>query len=156
MMRSCTIFSPFIYLDNLADIVNKVYWDKSFMIEITLTKINITLDSRDVTLNITTIDTDTYGFINMKRAMLSYYQALSTENKDIQNGLIKKISTLNMVISVIPLISDEITITIFSELLKLTKQIDGIILVEGGKLLDSTGKLILDSNGNSDLDNYKI
>ncbi|MEN8906931.1 MAG: hypothetical protein ABF289_13315 [Clostridiales bacterium] len=152
-MKNLTIFSPNIYLDNFVNSFNKIFWDKNFFIDNSLTKINIKLDSKDILLNIKTIDTDTDTLIDLKKSLSNYYKSLNTKTKTIQNIILQKISKINMVVSITSTLENDINQNIFFELLKITKEINGIILIDSKKLLNYDGRLILDSRGNSDLIN---
>jgi 23S rRNA maturation-related 3'-5' exoribonuclease YhaM len=151
-MKNLTIFSPFIYLENFVEMFNKVYSNNSFIINKTLNKLTLTIKSEKINLFVKNINNDTESITNMKKSMVKYYKSINTKNNLIRKHLIKKISQVNMVVSVLPLSNSEITKTILDEILKLTNAVDGIILIESEKILTSNGSLIFDSDGNTNLE----
>jgi hypothetical protein len=101
-----------------------------------------------------TSKTDEAKFTEMINGMYNFYNSIPAKNDNIKNKLLIKITTLNMVIGIGT--EKDISQEFYSELLNIAKGLDGIIFWGTRNMLDNNGRLILDLDGNSEVEDFIV
>lgn len=157
-MNNCALYSSTFDLDQVIDIIQSIYPQDKVKVNETKTKIQVISGgwfSKKITgFNIMTSQTEPEEFTAMINGMGNYFGQIPAENELVQQKLLIKISTLNMVIGIET--EEDISDKFFGELLKITESLDGIMFWGGGEILNPQGKLILDVNGRSEIEDYAV
>lgn len=158
ILRNCAIYSSYFDLDELYEIISNIYKSKTIKINEDKTKINVInnkLFSKSVSsFNIMTSKTNPDKFSTNINGMYNFYAQVPAKNNDIKQKLLIKITTLNMVIGIES--EKDISEEFYRELLTIAKKLDGIIFWGSQEILDNDGKLILDLDGNSEVEDFVV
>ncbi|WP_426454187.1 DUF4272 domain-containing protein [Paenibacillus sp. S-38] len=157
-MKNCAIYSPQMDLGQVAGLVRELYPKHTVEVNEGGTRIAIVnrkwfRSSRHV-LNLMTSQTQPDEFMQMKNGMGNFFAGLPAENRQLQEKLLIQISVLNMVIGVET--EQDITGPFREELLELARRLDGIVFMGTRELLDSRGRLIMDLDGRSEVDDITV
>ncbi|MGR6542721.1 DUF4272 domain-containing protein [Paenibacillus tundrae] len=93
-------------------------------------------------------------FTAMIQGMMNFLGQIDANHPQLQEKVLIKCSTLNMVIGIET--DEDISEAFFHELLQLADQLDGLIFWGGGSLLNAQGQLLLDTNGDSEVEDYTV
>ena len=157
-MKNCAIYSSTIDLEQVERIIMDLY--KSKLVEVNQNKTEIKVITKKVfsktvdTFNIMTSKTNTKKFTEMLNGMYNFYKHIPTKNEKVKEKLLIQISALNMVIGITA--DKEISSEFFNEILNIARNLNGIVFKGGTDLINSDGKLILDLNGNSEIEDLKV
>ncbi|MGF7033630.1 hypothetical protein J2T17_004578 [Paenibacillus mucilaginosus] len=157
-MKNCAIYSPQMDLDRVASIVRDLY--PKHKVEVREKGTHMDVISRKwfrtsrFGLNIMTSQTQPGEFAVMKNGMGNFFAGLPAENAAVQEKLLIQISALNMVIGVET--DQEITGPFREALLELADRLNGIVFMGTRELLDSKGRLIMDLDGRSEVDDLVV
>lgn len=158
ILRNCAIYSSYFDLDELYEIISNIYKSKTIRINEDKTKISVIsnkLFSKSVnSFNIMTSKTNPDEFSTYINRMYNFYTRVPAKNNDIKQKLLIKITTLNMVIGIES--EKDISEEFYRELLTIAKKLDGIIFWGSREMLNSDGKLILDLDGNSEIEDFVV
>ncbi|MDP4145308.1 MAG: DUF4272 domain-containing protein [Bacillota bacterium] len=157
-MKKFTVYSSYFDLDIIAEAFLKVF-DKS-NVELKENKQNVLVNyiegtrETEITFNIVTSITKELDFYNMKKGMHNFFQQIPAKNEDIKNKLLLKIDALKTAIGVVCEV--DISEEVYNKILAVVKALDGIVLRDDGALLDFSGKLILNTEGISEVEDFVI
>lgn len=157
-MRNCAIYSSQFDLDQLYEIIQSIYPEASIQRREDQTHIQVTqkkwFSKKTKGFNIMTSQTHPEEFSTMIRGMLGFLSQIEGRNAALQEKVLIKCSTLNMVIGIET--EEDISEEFFNELLQLAEALDGVIFWGGGSLLNAQGQLLLDVNGESEVEDYTV
>ncbi|MBU5356233.1 DUF4272 domain-containing protein [Paenibacillus barcinonensis] len=157
-MRNCAIYSSQFDLEQLYEIIQSIYPDASIQRREDRTHIQVTrkkwFSKKTKGFNIMTSQTHPEEFSTMIQGMLGFLSQIEGCNAALQEKVLIKCSTLNMVIGIET--EEDISEEFFNELLQLAEALDAVIFWGGGSLLNAQGQLLLDVNGESEVEDYTV
>ncbi|MBB6021212.1 hypothetical protein HNR77_002305 [Paenibacillus sp. JGP012] len=157
-MRNCAIYSSQFDLEQLYEIIQSIYPDASIQRGEDQTHIQVTrkkwFSKKTKGFNIMTSQTHPEEFGTMIQGMLGFLSQIEGRNAALQEKVLIKCSTLNMVIGIET--EEDISEEFFNELLQLAEALDAVIFWGGGSLLNAQGQLLLDVNGESEVEDYTV
>lgn len=157
-MKNCAIYSSQFDLEQLYEIIQSIYPDASIQRREDRTHIQVTrkkwFSKKTKGFNIMTSQTHPEEFSTMIQGMLGFLSQIEGRNAALQEKVMIKCSTLNMVIGIET--EEDISEEFFNELLQLAEALDAVIFWGGGSLLNAQGQLLLDVNGESEVEDYTV
>ncbi|MEC0126649.1 DUF4272 domain-containing protein [Paenibacillus pabuli] len=157
-MRNCAIYSSQFDLDQLFDMIQSIYPQDTIECREDKTHIQVTrkklFSKKTKGFNIMTSQTHPEEFTTMIQGMLGFLSQIEGKNPPLQEKVLIKCSTLNMVVGIET--EEDISEEFFNELLHLADALDGVIFWGGGSLLNAQGNLLLDVNGESEVEDYNV
>ncbi len=157
-MKNCAIYSPNFDLEHVERIIMDLYKSKVVTVNQNKTEIKVVtkkLFSKSAnTFNIMTSKTNPEKFATMLNGMYNFYKQIPAKNEKLKEKLLIQISALNMVIGITS--EKEISSEFFNEILNIASELNGIVFTGISELVNSQGQLILDLNGNSEVDDMKV
>lgn len=157
-MKNCAIYSSFSDLEQLIEIVGRTFQGAQINVDPSKTKIEITekkvFGKTTIGLNIMTVKTEKEKFSGMLNGMYSFFSQIPARNIRVKEKLLVKITTLAMVIGAVT--GKDISDKLRSQLLSVTKELEGFMMWGGRQVLDHNGKLIIDLDGNSEVDDFVV
>ncbi|MNI05331.1 hypothetical protein D3C73_582800 [compost metagenome] len=157
-MKNFTLYSSNFDLEQVAELIGQMYSKESIWMNEDKTDIKVVskkwFRKTETLFTIMTRQTNPDQLTNMINSMGHFYKNIPARNETVHEKLLIKISTLNMIIDIAAEV--DISDKRYIELLNVTKQLDGILLVGSQELLDYNGKLILDMEGNSDIEDLIV
>ncbi|MGG4499845.1 DUF4272 domain-containing protein [Paenibacillus polymyxa] len=157
-MRNCALYSSTFDLDQVERLLKSIYPNNKIHVNESKTKFEVKSRSwfnRKIKgFNIMTSKTNPEEFASMLNGMINFFSQIPAENEQLQQKLLIKMSTLNMVIGVET--EEDISEAFFAELLDIINSLDGLMFRGGGDLLAPDGSLLLDVNGRSEVEDYTV
>ncbi|MGQ8871246.1 DUF4272 domain-containing protein [Paenibacillus sp. TSA_86.1] len=157
-MRNCAIYSSQFDLDQLYEIIQSIYPESAIQRREDKTYIQVTqkkwFSKKTKGFNMMTSQTHPEEFGTMIQGMLGFLSQIEGRNAALQEKVLIKCSTLNMVVGIET--EEDISEEFFNELLQLAEALDAVIFWGGGSLLNAQGQLLLDVNGESEVEDYKV
>ncbi|KZE72521.1 hypothetical protein AV545_14820 [Paenibacillus jamilae] len=157
-MRNCALYSSTFDLDQVEKLLNSIYPNNQIHVNESKTRFEVKgkgwFNKKVKGFNIMTSKTNPEEFASMLNGMINFFSQIPAENKQLQQKLLIKISTLNMVIGVET--EEDISKAFFAELLDFINSLDGLMFWGGGNLLAPDGSLLLDVNGRSEVEDYTV
>ena len=157
-MRNCAIYSSQFDLDQLYEIIQSIYPGAAIQRKEDQTHIQVTqkkwFSKKTKGFNIMTSQTHPEEFATMIQGMLGFLSQIEGRNAALQEKVLIKCSTLNMVVGIET--EEDISEEFFNELLQLAEALDAVIFWGGGSLLNAQGQLLLDVNGESEVEDYTV
>ncbi|MDT0121742.1 DUF4272 domain-containing protein [Paenibacillus sp. RRE4] len=157
-MRNCAIYSSQFDLDQLYEIIQSIYPGAAIQRREDQTHIQVIqkkwFSKKTKGFNIMTSQTHPEEFGTMIQGMLGFMSQIEGRNVALQEKVLIKCSTLNMVIGIET--EEDISEEFFNELLQLAEALDAVIFWGGGSLLNAQGQLLLDVNGESEVEDYTV
>lgn len=157
-MRNCAIYSSQFDLDQLYEMIQSIYPDAAIQRREDYTHIQVIqkkwFSKKTKGFNIMTSQTHPEEFGTMIQGMLGFMSQIEGRNAALQEKVLIKCSTLNMVIGIET--EEDISEEFFNELLQLAEALDAVIFWGGGSLLNAQGQLLLDVNGESEVEDYTV
>lgn len=157
-MKNCAIYSSYSDIDQVLDIVTKTF--KGFEINTNQDKTRIQITEKKLfgkvknSFNIMTSRTENDKFSGMISGMHNFFSQIPAKNNGIKEKLLIKIETLHMVIGIVT--DKDISDKFLSQLLSVTRELGGFMMWGGRQVLDDNGKLILDVDGNSEVEDFLV
>ncbi|WP_046213524.1 DUF4272 domain-containing protein [Paenibacillus wulumuqiensis] len=158
-MKNAAIYSSIPHLQQLEEIIRTLYKDQKITVKQDLTHIEVVQGglfhkkSRKG-FNMMTSRTEPAQFSAMIDGMGGFFYQVPAVNKELQQKVLLKISTFNMVIGIET--EEDISEAFFEELLQIVRSLDGVLFWGGGQLLDGQGRLLLDAEGRSGVEDYTV
>ncbi|PQP82610.1 DUF4272 domain-containing protein [Paenibacillus sp. PCH8] len=157
-MRNCAIYSSQFDLDQLFAVLQSIYPQGQIERQDDKTHIQVTqkkwFNKTTKGFNMMTSQTHPEEFGKMIQGMLGFVSQIEGRNPSLQEKVLIKCSTLNMVIGIET--EEDISEEFFQELLRLADSLDAVIFWGGGSLLNAQGQLLLDVNGESEVEDYAV
>lgn len=157
-MKNCAIYSSNFDLDQVVEIIEKLNNKETIWISEDRTQIRVIskkwFSKTENTFNIMTSKTHPEEFPTMINGMGNFFRQVPAKNETVHKKLLLKIATLNMVIGIET--EKDISDKLYAEILDVARQLDGIVFMGTRELLDYNGKLILDIDGNSEVDDFIV
>jgi len=157
-MRNCAIYSSQFDLDQLFEMIQSIYPQDTIERKEDKTHIQVTrkklFSKQTKGFNIMTSQTHPEEFTAMIQGMLGFLSQIEGKNASLQEKVLIKCSTLNMVVGIET--EEDISEEFFNELLHLANELDAVIFWGGGSLLNAQGQLLLDVNGESEVEDYQV
>lgn len=96
-------------------------------------------------------------FIEMMRGMYDYFAAIPTEHVRVRDGLLCQIRLVNTAVSIqLENEDDELDMETFAAIADMADQANGLVFLTHGALHKGDGTLVLDAEGDSQLDEYPV
>ncbi|MCE5168867.1 DUF4272 domain-containing protein [Paenibacillus profundus] len=108
---------------------------------------------RTTTFSIMTKETGGESFANMIRGMYGYYDQIDTPHQTVKEKLLLQISALTAAIGIVA--DKEIDNKSFAKILEVAAKIHAVIFLPTGDMLDNQGRLVLNVEGESELDDFR-
>jgi len=158
-MKNAAIYSSIPDLKQLEEIIRTLYKDHKITVKPDRTYIEVIQGGlfRKKTrkgFNIMTSQTEPAQFSAMIDGMGGFFYQVPAVNKQVQQKVLLKLSTLNMVIGIET--EEDISEEFYGELLHIVRLLDGLLFWGGGQLLNGQGQLLLDADGNSGVEDYMV
>ncbi|WP_442049412.1 DUF4272 domain-containing protein [Paenibacillus sp. 2TAB19] len=157
-MKNCAIYSSNFDLNQVLDLIKALYPKDSIQVTEDGTNIQVTRKKWFAkTVNrftIMTSHTQPDEFAKMINGMGNFFAQLQAKNSLVHEKLLIKISTLNMVIGIET--EEEISDAFYKELLSIAERLDGPVFWGSRQLLHWDGKLLMDLDGNSEVNDFKV
>ncbi|WP_458121596.1 DUF4272 domain-containing protein [Paenibacillus sp. Z6-24] len=158
-MKNAAIYSSIPDLQQLEEIMRTLYKDKKITVKQDLTHIEVVqgglfCKKTAKGFNIMTSRTEPAQFSAMIDGLGGFFYQVPAVNKELQQKVLLKISTFNMVIGIET--EEDISEAFFGELLHIVRSLDGVLFWGGGQLLDGQGRLLLDAEGHSGVEDYTV
>ncbi|MGX1827429.1 DUF4272 domain-containing protein [Paenibacillus taichungensis] len=157
-MRNCAIYSSQFDLDQLFEMIQSIYPQDTIERKEDKTHIQVTrkklFSKKTKGFNIMTSQTHPEEFTAMIQGMLGFLSQIEGKNASLQEKVLIKCSTLNMVVGIET--DEDISEEFFNELLHLADVLDAVIFWGGGSLLNAQGQLLLNVNGESEVEDYQV
>lgn len=157
-MRNCAIYSSQFDLEQLYELIQSIYPQAVIRRREDQTHIQVIqkkwFSKKTKGFNIMTSQTHPEEFNTMIRGMLGFLSQIEGRNAALQEKVLIKCSTLNMVIGIET--EEDISEEFFNELLQLAEALDAVIFWGSGSLLNAQGQLLLDVNGESEVEDYTV
>lgn len=157
-MRNCAIYSSQFDLDQLFEMIQSIYPQDTIERKEDKTHIQVTrkklFSKKTKGFNIMTSQTHPEEFTAMIQGMLGFLSQIEGKNASLQEKVLIKCSTLNMVVGIET--EEDISEEFFNKLLHLADELDAVIFWGGGSLLNAQGQLLLDVNGESEVEDYQV
>ncbi|MFB8372987.1 DUF4272 domain-containing protein [Paenibacillus taichungensis] len=157
-MRNCAIYSSQFDLNQLFEMIQSIYPQDTIERKEDKTHIQVTrkklFSKKTKGFNIMTSQTHPEEFTAMIQGMLGFLSQIEGKNASLQEKVLIKCSTLNMVVGIET--DEDISEEFFNELLHLADVLDAVIFWGGGSLLNAQGQLLLNVNGESEVEDYQV
>lgn len=157
-MKNCALYSSRFDLDELYGMITSLYPEDTIEQQPDKTHIRVTrkkwFSKKNKGFNIMTSQTHPEEFGPMIQGMMNFFGQIEAERPLVQEKVLIKCSTLNMVIGIET--DEDIDETFFGELLQLASALDAVIFWGGGSLLNAQGQLLLDMAGRSEVEDYTV
>lgn len=157
-MRNCAIYSSQFDLNQLFEIIQSIYPEDTIERQDDMTHIQViqkkSFSKKTKGFNIMTSQTHPEEFGKMIQGMLGFLSQIEGRNASLQEKVLIKCSTLNMVVGIET--EEDISEEFFGELLRLADALDAVIFWGGGSLLNAQGQLLLDVQGESEVEDYTV
>lgn len=157
-MKNCAIYSSFSDLNQLMELVGRTF--QGFKINVNPNKTRIEITERKLFgkttngFNVMTVKTENEKFSGMLNGMFNFFSQMPARNSIVKEKLLVKITTLAMVIGVVT--DKDISDQFRSQLLSMAKELEGFMMWGSRQILDYNGKLILDLDVNSEIDDFVV
>ncbi|WP_440117883.1 DUF4272 domain-containing protein [Paenibacillus sp. QZ-Y1] len=157
-MKNCAIYSSQFDLDQLFELIQSIYPEDTIERQEDKTHIQVIQKKwfikKTKGFNIMTSQTHPEEFAAMIQGMLGFLGQIEGRHASLQEKVLIKCSTLNMVVGIET--EDDISEEFFNELLRMADALDAVIFWGGGSLLNAQGQLLLDVNGESEVEDYTV
>ena len=131
-MRNCALYSSQFDLDQLFELIQSIYPQDKIIRKEDKTHIQVIrkkwLSKKTKGFNIMTSQTHPEEFASMMNGMMGFMSQIEGRNPAVQEKVLIKCSTLNMVIGIET--EEDISEEFFQELLKLAQGLDAVIFGE--------------------------
>jgi hypothetical protein len=117
-------------------------------------KISKLLDNEKINFNVMSLNDNNKVFLNMREKIYDYFNNIKSNNIKIKENLLKKIQTIESIYGIV--LNTDLTEDIFNKLLHITNLSNGMLFVDNSMMLNSDGLLILDIDGNSEINEFTI
>ncbi|KKX56577.1 DUF4272 domain-containing protein [Brevibacillus borstelensis] len=155
-MQQCTLYVSIKERESVTDAIRKAFSEKT--VEVSTDGRAVTVSSKKwfskstITFNTLREDLDPEAFDQMKRGMYGYFSQIETPHVRVQQKLLMQITALNVAVGIVS--SDGIDKETFQKILEIARSVHGIVFLPTGEMLDKEGKLILDTAGESELEDF--
>lgn len=155
-MQQCTLYVSIQDRESVTDAIRKAFSEKT--VEVSTDGRAVTVSSKKwfskstITFNTLREDLDPEAFDQMKRGMYGYFSQIETPHLRVQQKLLMQITALNVAVGIVS--SDGIDKETFQKILEIARSVHGIVFLPTGEMLDKEGKLILDTAGESELEDF--
>ncbi|MBW7455522.1 DUF4272 domain-containing protein [Paenibacillus sepulcri] len=157
-MKNCAIYSTQFNVDQVAGIIESLYPKASIQMNVDKTEIKVLhktwLSKTENTFTVLTSRADPEAFTVMVDEIGYFFSRIRAGNETLHKKLLLQISSLNMVIGVKA--EKKIAEPFYSELLHITQQLNGMILMDDRRLLNEKGELIMDIDGRSQIEDMPV
>lgn len=157
-MKHCTLYVSIAEQQKVTDAIGEAFRDKT---------VEVSADGRTITvidkkwLNKSTIvfsfaqeELDPEGFARMKQGMYNYFAQIQTSHEKVQEKLLLQITALTVAVGIVA--SKEIDEEMFRRIIAIAGEVLGIVFLPSGDMLDKQGRLILNTAGESELDDFIV
>ncbi|OWR27511.1 hypothetical protein CDO73_22210 [Saccharibacillus sp. O23] len=157
-MRNAALYSPNFDLEAVIEALNEVFGAKSVNMQQESTyakaKTGSWLGKSEYGFRIMTGKTEPDKFEEMKNGMYHFFAQVPAQKPTVHEKLLIQITTLNMVIGVE---SDKAFSAAFQQqLYELARKLNAIVLMGARNLMTQEGKLLLDLDGYSEVDDFIV
>lgn len=158
VIRNAALYSPNFDLEAVATALNEIFGTKSVNTqqEGTYTKVKTGswLGKSEYGFRTMTSKTEPDKFEEMKNGMYHFFAQVPAQNPTVHEKLLIQITTLNMVIGVE---SDKAFSAAFQQqLYELAHKLNAIVLMGSRSLMTQEGRLLLDLDGRSEVDDFTV
>ncbi|WP_310145191.1 DUF4272 domain-containing protein [Paenibacillus amylolyticus] len=157
-LKNCALYSSQFDLEQVHELLRSMYPQDRIELNEDKTHITVThkkwFSKKTKGFNIMTSRTHPEQFTAMIQGMMNFLGQIDANRPQLQEKVLIKCSTLNMVIGIET--DEDISQEFFNELLQLADQLDALIFWGGGSLLNAQGQLLLDTNGDSEVEDYTV
>ncbi|MEJ8545992.1 DUF4272 domain-containing protein [Brevibacillus borstelensis] len=155
-MQQCTLYVSVQDHESVTEAIRSAFRDKT--VEVSTDGRTVTVTSKKwfskstITFNTLREDLDSEAFDQMKRGMYGFFAQIETPHERVQKKLLMQIAALNVAVGIVA--SSGIDGETFQKILEIARSVHGIVFLPTGEMLDKEGKLILDTEGESQLDDF--
>lgn len=158
VIRNAALYSPNMDLEAFSEALKEMFGVKSVNMqqESTYAKVKTGnwLSKSEYGFRIMTSKTEPDKFEEMKNGMYHFFAQVPAQKPTVHEKLLIQITTLNMVIGVE---SDKAFSAAFQQqLYELARKLNAIVLMGSRNLMTAEGKLLLDLDGRSEVDDFTV
>lgn len=157
-MKHCTLYVSIQQHQKVIDAITGAFRDKS--VEVTADGRTVTVTDKKwfskstVTFTLMHEDSDSEAFLQMKQGMYGFFAQIETSHEKVKQKLLLQITTVNVAVGIAA--SKEIDEELFRRIITVAGEVLGIVFLPSGDMLDKQGSLILNTSGESELDDFML
>lgn len=157
-MKHCTIYASSKDCPKIAASIQNAFKDKKVEISDNKGKIVVTykklFGSFSINFSLMTRDREPENFENMMEGMYGYFHQIQTGHQNIKDQLLTQIKFLNTCIGIV--CEKEMDNDIYRRILTAVAEIDAILFIPAGAMVDKNGKVILNTAGESQVEEFIV
>lgn len=157
-MNHCTIYVSIQQCEQVVAAIVEAFQDQ--LVEVSTDERTVTVTDKKwfskskITFNLMCEDDDPEAFLDMKKGMFGYFAQIETTHEQVQKKLLHQITALNVAVGIVA--SKEIDEKMFASIMAIAEEVYGIIFLPTGDMLDKQGRLILNTSGESEVDDFLV
>jgi len=157
-IQNAAIYSSNFDLEAVAEALNEIFGTKSVSSEEAGTYLKVRMGSwlnrSEYGFRIMTSKTQPEPFAEMQNGMYHFFSQVPAQKTNVHEKLLIKITTLNMVIGIE---AEKVFSPAFQQqIYELARKLDGIVLMGSRRMMDQEGRLLLDLDGRSEVDDFTV
>ncbi|HOQ01613.1 MAG TPA: DUF4272 domain-containing protein [Acetivibrio clariflavus] len=126
-------------------------FNNGYQIRVTFKKL---FSSYSINFSLMTAESESTRYKDMMNGMYGYFYQIPTKHQSIKEKLLKQIQYLNACVGIV---SDrEIDNDSYQRIVNILSKLNALLFVPSGSILDKYGKVILDQNGESQVEDYIV
>ncbi|AEV67460.1 DUF4272 domain-containing protein [Acetivibrio clariflavus] len=157
-MKQCTIYTSTKSVQEIVEAIKHEFNDKKvevfnngYQIRVTFKKL---FSSYSINFSLMTAESESTRYKDMMNGMYGYFYQIPTKHQSIKEKLLKQIQYLNACVGIV---SDrEIDNDSYQRIVNILSKLNALLFVPSGSILDKYGKVILDQNGESQVEDYIV
>ncbi|MFZ5985878.1 MAG: DUF4272 domain-containing protein [Bacillota bacterium] len=155
-MRNCTLFVSIKEYSKIMSAIMEVFRDKTVQVSEDGFKIIVTnkklFGKYNVTFSLKTDESEKENLKSMIKGMFGYFHQIQTNHQKIKEKLLLQISALNAAVGIVS--EKEMDKDMYTRILDTAARINGVVFMPSGEMLDRYGRVILNPNGDSEVDDF--
>lgn len=157
-MNQCTIYVSIQQCEKVVAAIVEAFRDQ--LVEVSADERAVTVTDKKwfskskITFNLMREDDDQEEFLQMKKGMYGYFAQIETTHEKVQQKLLYQITALNVAVGIVA--SKEIDQKTFASIMAIAEEVHGIVFLPTGDMLDKQGRLILNTAGESEVDDFLV
>ncbi|TGV30132.1 DUF4272 domain-containing protein [Mesorhizobium sp. M00.F.Ca.ET.186.01.1.1] len=157
-MNQCTLYVSIADYQKIVDAIKETFPDKGVQAAADGQSVTVTdkkwFGKSTLAFNFMREEADPERFLQMKKGMYGFFAQIETAHEKVKEKLLIQITALNVAVGIVA--SKEIDQETFAAVLAIAKEVSGIVFLPTGHMLDKEGRLLLNTEGESEVDDYLV
>lgn len=157
-MNQCTLYVSIADPQKIVEAIVAAFRDREVQFSGDGQSVTVTdkkwFSKNTLTFNFMREDADPERFLQMKQGMYGFFARIDTPHEKVKEKLLIQITALNVAVGIVASKEmDEETLTL---ILAVAEEVSGLVFLPTGDMLDKQGRLILNTEGDSEVDDFLV